>query len=893
MPPLDKAQKRFIDKRVDRTKPNDPALFIEAVSPGKIRIHSRHIRYGDDDGVQQPIVLDLQRDGADLVEIRNTIRFRSNDSGRVSYQVGAHSLQMRLVDRTLQHLLNVGVETLTAIPEVTKVNSRCVRWVGMLGDEFEIGYEVLAGSVKETITLPAMPDLGSAEAYEIGWQWQSNTLTPELVDGAVHWKDADGNVPLRFPAPKAWDVAGPTRGSIPTQFVLKGNRLGVRLPADKLKTAMYPVVIDPTATTGASDVTDSVGIYEDIEFDYFYQASFIKFENLPDLTGYNIDAASLFLYAESNSSGEAYDFYCDVTGAWTSASSVSTLVALSFNGVVDAASGPVSTSTWYEFDILGDSGKGIKKIYDDASGDPSAVVATVKMNWTSETMAPGDKNAHIIGIGYDPSVQFADDNDATYYPYIEIDYSAPTTTVTGSVDLGGITVAGTVVDTMTCVGDVEFGSFEVAGTVVRSTEIIGDVALGAVISAGSVFVPNKEVIGDVTLGVQTVAGVVPNPKEAAGTVELGGVVPAGLVIRIFSGTGGVTLGVQTVAGEVTRTVTASGGVTLGAIAPAGSVIRVFGTVGFITLGTLALTGNVISALGETSAALVLGSLEVAGTVVRSTEITGDVTLPAGIVVAGAMVFTTTVTGTGGVTLGTLQAAAEVSKTGTRQSVGDVTLGSIEAEAAVSKTSTAQSAGGVTLGGLGVTSEAIVLTVHQVSGDIILTATAVSAAAMRSTEVTGSANLAAIAVAGMVLRSIDTSGVIELGGIEVAAIAAPGRTIEGSVTLGSLIPAGLVRSTWPIIGDVELGAVIPAGTGVRTITIIGGVDLSAVEAVGSAVYTRKSTGAIVIGAILVHAKVNNEDGIDYQWYRVTEITKGPGTGTRKAVLEAVRRPVARV
>ena len=52
------------------------------------------------------------------------------------------------------------------------------------------------------------------------------------------------------------------------------------------------------------------------------------------------------------------------------------------------------------------------------------------------------------------------------------------------------------------------------------------------------------------------------------------------------------------------------------------------------------------------------------------------------------------------------------------------------------------------------------------------------------------------------------------------------------------------------------------------------------------------GAIDLGSMLVYAKVEVDDDLDYQWYRVVEITRGPSASTKRAIVEPIKRPVPR-
>lgn len=430
---LDVVQERIMNRRVTHLQPNDPALRMSFPVPGKIRVHTLPVRYGDPAGVQRPIEIGLRRVANEWVEDRNTIGFRARDDGSVAYRVGDHVLRMYLVSRVM-YRPTVQVEEVVKTPIVTRPDGSRVRWTGVLGSEFEIEHEVKPGIIKERITLPVKPPLGTSEIYRLVWQWQSPTLTPFLFNDAINWRDSEGTIWVCFPAPRSWDADDQ---EIPSGFILEGDRIGIQARAEALRVATYPVTIDPTATTGSGDVTDSACIYEEAGSNDEYTKAFVKFVNLPDLTGYTIDAATVWLYGEETETSDTYTLHFDITGAWTGASSVGTLDALVFNASTDSDTGS-TLDTWQENIILGDATKGLQKIYTDASMDPSALTATLMIRHSSYGSYSADA-AHngLIMVGYKGDARWAEDDDATHYPYIDIDYSSAaaghTRTTSGTV----------------------------------------------------------------------------------------------------------------------------------------------------------------------------------------------------------------------------------------------------------------------------------------------------------------------------------------------------------------------------------------------------------------------------------------------------------------------------
>ena len=888
---MDKAQKRFMDKRVDHTQPNDPALFCEAVAPGKVRVHSRPIRYGDDTGVQRPITVNLTRSGTDWVEDRNTIRFKASDAGHVGYQVGDHRLQLRLAGRALQRPSEVSEETPTATPTVTRPDGSRVLWDGMLGDEFHVEHQVGPGIVKEIITLPAEPPLGTAETYAIVWQWQSATLIPMLLDGSVHWRDAQNETIIRFPRPKVWDASDRVITGV---FGLLGDRLRIAISADELRAAAYPVTIDPTATTGSADVTDSVSIYEELVHGSYddYVKAFAKFINLPDLTGYAIDTASVFLYGEETELVDPYTLHFDITGAWTGASSVGTLDALSFNDSTDSDTGS-TLNTWQENNILGDATKGLQKIYDDAGMDPSALTATLMIRYlyyagyTSDTTRNGS-----LMMGHKGDARWAEDDDATYYPRIEIDYSAPTHTVTGTPSMPAMTCAGVgealkqgpgvltmsamtcagigealkqgpgvlTMSAMTCAGIGEalkqgpgvltMSAMTCAGVSVVSRFAAGTPSAAAMTCAGEA-VRVGDVPGAVTMPAMECAGVGEALKEGAGTPSLSAMTCSGVGVRVWTATATPSMSVMTCAGVGILNWTGTGAADMGVMTSGGAGKMTRKATGTPSMPVMVCAGVGIlewTATGTPS----LAAMTCAGAVESFVSSPGDVET-ATMECAGVVVMTRFATGTPSAAAMTCSGA--IVRTGAV--TGALTLGTMTCSGVASFTTTVTVTSAMALTALTMAGAASFTTSHTATSTLSLAAMACAGAVALTAGPATHTVTSALSLAAMTCAGVGVAGRSGTGAVASAAMTCSGvvavltlHSVTGTPSTPAMTCSGACVLTHTSTSASSTKAMTCSGAATRVVTTASSLALNVftVATVASRTFTRTVTGAVTTAAM---------------------------------------------
>jgi len=375
---------------------------------GVVRCHTRPVYYRDAEGKRQPINMALVDKGAQGVEcLANSVGFVARPDGKTTeYRVGKNTITMVLQNKGRQGAASAKAR-----------GAGSVEFAGVL-DGVTIAHEMDYGRVKEFVVLDTAPRTGYAKSYTLTWAWAADGLTPELDEGgAILWRDADGDVPVRCPAPTAWDANGKP---IQADYALTGNRLSIEVPSARLAEAAYPVTIDPTVET--DDATLGCAIYEDDDDDYIYSA-LIKIP-LPDLTGFEeITTATLnFWTVRSVNWGIGVDLYCEVK-SWTGSENASTLAAL-FNGETRTAEITSTLGSQYnQHNVVGGVGYGIIGIYDaDASPDPCTVFIDYDDGGNKTDGKQGPSISVYVG-------DEASNNEtqiyttATHPAYIEIEYT--------------------------------------------------------------------------------------------------------------------------------------------------------------------------------------------------------------------------------------------------------------------------------------------------------------------------------------------------------------------------------------------------------------------------------------------------------------------------------------
>jgi PKD repeat protein len=466
--------------RVDVLDTQNPALHFRMRLPGSelagdpvleadqrlVEAFPHPVFYAEeaDNGQLLPVVIDLseevQADGSTVWrEDRNTLKFRGDSEGRQFYRLGQYRLRFAplgvLSENTDLAVLRQRLATRPA--SVTRNRADRLTQLGVFGADIDFEHVAAPGQVKEFATLLSQPDYPEDAAWwMLAYRWASNELNPVLVDGAVHWQNDAGTTILRFPPPVVWDDEGaPLRSA----YRIRNNLVGVVIPTADLDAAVYPVVIDPTVTTGQADTSANTGIYFVDHGDDIYTDMFARIA-LPDLTGVSsIDGASFYAKIQTTQGGNISTVaYCEDKGAWTEATGHSTLNAFSFSASTDSQT-LSATSGWVSWNILGTTTTtGMAKIYTD---DDSPEPCTVKTTDTAETDSPDGKTTGLQLGDTDggPHRQFYGRTAASAdAPYIEIIYtdppaSTPTAAFTEDVTSGDAPLTVTFTDTSTGNGE--------------------------------------------------------------------------------------------------------------------------------------------------------------------------------------------------------------------------------------------------------------------------------------------------------------------------------------------------------------------------------------------------------------------------------------------------------
>ena len=377
----------------------------------RIIVSSRPLWYADeDDNYLKPIATTL--DATEASETRtvgvgttkNTLNFMSLDNGDVVYYLRGHKLRL----------------SPSQWPGQTERGQVIASRVSKTG-AIAVEYEVLPGRVKETIVV------SDKKITSVAWNWASN-LVPTIVNDSVSWRFGNREI-FHFTPLSAWDSDG---AKLKCYYQVTSGRVIVSFDEDEIKSAVYPITIDPTVTTEQSDAVYNVSLGEDDWGDdgYQYFHTFFCQANLPDLTGFGtIDSAVFGTTPYAINGIVTAAAYCDIVNTWTESSTPAALVALVFNAVITTGIGSWVIDTTKEIDILGAAGvNGIAKIYADAANPDNCTVKLVMTNSASSVNSTTHPSI-TLGDGYQltPQLTCYSKLDNTYYWYIAITYTGDVT----------------------------------------------------------------------------------------------------------------------------------------------------------------------------------------------------------------------------------------------------------------------------------------------------------------------------------------------------------------------------------------------------------------------------------------------------------------------------------
>jgi RHS repeat-associated protein len=230
-------------------------------------------------------------------------------------------------------------------------------------DNADLQYHLESNYVKQNLIISKYSEIPTlSEKLEIN----GLTAVPQ-DDGSIEFVDSDTKeLVFVMPAPCMFDSKGNT-GTITASIVQNGNdcTLTYKLDTAWLKTAVYPVIIDPTVSVpnGATQVDDTKLVENYPNSNYHLQTSFatgytssghrlyslVRFNNLPSLSGSQIYYAT-FTAKTDLSSSESTVGVCKVTSSWTS-SSVTWGNKPSFDDIYSYNDISGSTGVSYTWDI--------------------------------------------------------------------------------------------------------------------------------------------------------------------------------------------------------------------------------------------------------------------------------------------------------------------------------------------------------------------------------------------------------------------------------------------------------------------------------------------------------------------------------------------------------------
>ena len=433
-----------------------PALFAEVVTPITVRpeetplqpdekrviVHARPVWQVSDSGALAPISTAVDSGIETLKQVwkadGNTVRFRVNEDGLCVYKAGQHVLRARPIKSQAEATDGSTLADADQVKptETTAQTDRVVQIGSFSSVRFE--HVVEPGAIKEIAWLDSPPTgIATARWYVLAYRWDSDALTPTIVNGDVIWKTKAGKAIFRWPAPVVTDATGKELRANYRIRAANPNVIAVLVNATDLRAATYPVALDPTTTTGSGASTAGRSRVSTIisGADRRYQDHFFLI-TLPDMTGNTITAAQLQVYGGGSSSVATNVYAFKTATSWNGSSNLTTMNSVAGDRGTALVSSYTSwsSSTWHYFDILGDSGKGVVKIY-NANINPGA--CTFSLAWTtSVTLNTTLAGPRIGDQDAGTTVEFAAYNDVTNYPRVAITYTSGGGGNTGSFLFG-------------------------------------------------------------------------------------------------------------------------------------------------------------------------------------------------------------------------------------------------------------------------------------------------------------------------------------------------------------------------------------------------------------------------------------------------------------------------
>lgn len=371
---------------------------------GTITVHSAPIRYRDNKGKLRPIVTALERANEDgqtvLRNVTNDVAVRFYPNGGVSLNKRGKWLAYKPINIGFDgSRLTLAQDRDNKAARIDAVQRRAhaVKIGGVLPFGVELDHEVVPGGVKETAILPegfAVHIPAKATAMVIRYRYEvPEGMRVAMVGGSLVCLDSGSDEVYRFDPSPVTDAAG---NRTLTSFDVRDQTFDVRVSADFLRTATYPVLVDPTTST------QSFPAYAYTTQSGEHGADFLKV-NLPSING-DVTACTLEL-TKVNAAGDPGDgitlaAYTTADVSWTEASNATTLNGLTVasTGGSDTLNNDDASGTVYSWDVLGNDtvGNTIHYAYDNTSaGVCNPGQFTIKLYAAVKTSATGAAGADV------------------------------------------------------------------------------------------------------------------------------------------------------------------------------------------------------------------------------------------------------------------------------------------------------------------------------------------------------------------------------------------------------------------------------------------------------------------------------------------------------------------
>lgn len=408
---------------------SDYGLLLHSViaAPGRIRTYLAPIRY-DDNGTPKPI--DLRWKNVSGINPNYAYACLTNDVITGLDTSGWKHLKGRGFHfKTRPAGIVIGQNTIATNQiefPVRRVNATRLRVDGLWPANIPSFYQIQAAGVKEALLLPAplqaqIPAQAETIRFRYAYERITGTHTAQLSTdhSAIYILNA-GRVVGLLPRPWAQDTAG---DRIYGSYGLGSGFFDIILDAAWLRSAQFPILVDPTATAAVSTqniIADSSS--DDDPYHAYFQV------DLPDIgSGATFDTADWHAYMQTDTGiPVTIEIWTSASTAWNGSSNYATLSGLTtFDSNVGITFSGVGSNTWKTWTDIHGTTANAQTIATAYDGETNPGAWTIIMH---SSLGTGD-TAPWTGL---PDLYFSVDDDADYVdfsnvgdvnePYIEITY---------------------------------------------------------------------------------------------------------------------------------------------------------------------------------------------------------------------------------------------------------------------------------------------------------------------------------------------------------------------------------------------------------------------------------------------------------------------------------------